>query len=226
MVKRTDKPYDFADELGLDAMAAVRPGTSILVSGPAMTGKDALLYELLASGVERDEAGIVVTTEDDGAEAFREIESYAHEVDRSLLAAIDCRAKSGRDERESEDGSFVYSVAGPSKLTGTGIGITRCFDRMREAEVTRGRMGLNSLSTMVYYTDRETVFKFCHILSQRLDAAGFVGLFALNTAAHDSHTVEVIKQAFDAHIEVRTTDGERHVRVEGIEATPTTWQTL
>ena len=224
MSRNTEHMYDLSAVLEAETLSSVRPGTSILVSGPSMTGKDSLLFDLLADGITRDEAGILMTTDRDGADTLEEIQSIAGDADASLLSAIDCRAKTGRDERERDSGAYVYSVTEPSEFTGIGIGITKCFDRMREEDVADGRIALTSLSTMVRYADRKTVFKFCHVLSQRLDSAGFIGFFTLNSGAHDEQTVQVIKQAFDANIEVREHEGERQLRVLGTDTQPTDWQ--
>lgn len=225
MTNSTDAGYDLSDVLEFEAASSIRPGTSILVSGPTMTGKDDLLFELVGTGVDRDKAGIVVTTDDEGEVTLDEVRSYG-DGEGSLLSAIDCRADSGREQRELDDGAFVYSVAEPSAFTGIGIGITKCFDRMEEADVSNGRLALTSLSTMVRYADRKTVFKFCHVLSQRLDSAGYVGFFTLNTGAHDDQTVQVIKQAFDANVEIRQEGGERQARLLGVNTNPTEWRSL
>lgn len=226
MSKKTEYTYDLSEVLDFEALSSVRPGTSILVTGPSMTGKDDLLFDMLAAGAEQDEAGILVTTDEDGVDSLDAIAATAGDADRGLLAAIDCRGDSGRNERELDDGGYVYSVTEPSELTGIGIGVTNCFERMSEQGVENGRMGLTSLSTMVRYADRKTVFKFCHVLSQRLESAGFVGLFTLNSGAHDDQTVQVIKQAFDANIEVRNETDGRQARVLGLGSGPTEWQSM
>ncbi len=226
MSSNTEYTYDLSEVLGFEETKSIPPGTSILVSGPSMTGKDALLVELLASGADCGEAGILMTTDADGEKTLAEVCTRASDGDWSLLSAIDCRANSGRRQRELDNGAFVYSVSEPSELTGIGIGITQCFDRTQKIDATGGRMGLTSLSTMVRYANRKTVFKFCHVLSQRLDSAGFVGIFTLNSGAHDDQTVEVIKQAFDANLEVREQDGERQARVLGVDTEPTEWRPL
>jgi KaiC/GvpD/RAD55 family RecA-like ATPase len=226
MSKKTEHTYDLSEVLGFESLSSVLPGTSILVTGPTMTGKDDLLFDLLASGSTQGEASILMTTDMDGEEGLENIVAAGQDIDRSLLSTIDCRSDSGREERELDDGGYVYSVSEPAELTGIGIGVTKCFDRMSDQNVSAGRMGLTSLSTMVRYADRKTVFKFCHVLSQRLDSAGFVGLFTLNSGAHDDQTVQVIKQAFDANIDVRERDGERQIRVLGFGSKPTDWKAL
>jgi len=230
MPERTDRSYDLSAALGVEETAALPPGTSILLSGPAMTGKDALVSELLADGVGHGEGCLLVTTAGDGGDALGRIgdraASGSSAVDGSLLCAVDCLAGSGRTEREFDDGRFVYSVAGPSAFTGMGIGITRCFDRLAGGGVTRARFGLTSLSTMIEYADKQTVFKLCHVLTQRLASEGFVGAFTLNASAHDTQTVQVIRQAFDANLELREHEGRRQLRLRGMGSSPTDWQPL
>jgi len=64
-----------------------------------------------------------------------------------------------------------------------------------------------------------------HPLS-RLDAAGYVGVFTIDSGAHDDQTLQVIKQAFDGLVEVREDDGTRQARVLGLSSNPSDWQDL
>jgi hypothetical protein len=79
---------------------------------------------------------------------------------------------------------------------------------------------------MLTYTDKKTVFKFCHVLSSRLDAAEYVGLFTIDSGAHDEQTIQVIKQAFDGLVEIREGEEGRQARVLGLSDEPTDWQSL
>ena len=227
MRKTTEhRMYDLSAVLGVDAVSSIRPGSSILVSGPAMTGKEDLLYEALANGSRTGEGAVAVTTGGRAEDAIENIQSRGPDVDSHSLCAIDCRADSDREEIERDDGAYVHRVAAPSDMTGIGIGITNCFDRLHDAGVDDGRLGLTNLSTMITYTDKQTVFKFCHVLSSRLDSAEFLGLFTIDSSAHDDQTLQVIKQAFDGLIELRERDGRREARAMGIEPQPSDWVEL
>lgn len=221
-----DSMYDLSAVLDIDAVSSIRPGSSILVSGPAMTGKEDLLFESLADGAGNGEGAVAVTTGGRAEDVIEDIQSRAPGLDSYRLCAIDCRTDSDREEYERDDGTYVNRVAAPADMTGIGIGITKCFDRLHDAGVDRGRLGLTNLSTMVTYTDKQTVFKFCHVLSSRLDSAGFLGLFAIDSSAHDDQTMQVIKQAFDGLIEIRERDGIREARTMGIQPEPSGWVEL
>jgi len=218
--------YDFADVIDVEATSSVEPGSSVLISGPAMTGKEALLLDILADGIRDGEGAVGVTTGDRATDWIDAIKSRAPEVQGHQLGVIDCRAESNRESETLDSGAYVHHVGSPSDLTGMGIGITESFDRLHDAGLDEGRLGLASLSTMLTYSDRQTVFKFCHVLSSRLDSAGFLGFFTIDSSAHDDQTLQVIKQAFDGLVEIRETEGTRQARVRGLRPDPSEWVEL
>ena len=222
MSKNTERMYDFADVLDVDAASSVPPGSNVLVSGPAMTGKETLVFDILADGVREGEGAVVVTTGDRAGDVIGAIETRAPGVAGHQLGVIDCRGDSDGDDSEA----YVHHVGSPSDLTGMGVGITNSFERIQNAGIDRGRLALASLSTMLTFADEQTVFKFCHVLSQRLDAAGFLGFFTIDSSAHDDRTLQIITQAFDGLVEIRETDDTREARVKGLRPDPSEWVKL
>ena len=216
--------YDLSNVLGFDRTAMVKPGSSLLVSGPSMTGKEELLFDLLADGLRADEGAITITTGGTAEDAIADLASRTPELNRNHVGAIDCRASGNREERLLDEDGYVYSVSEPSDFTGIGVGITKCLDRFAAKDIDQSRVALTSLSTMVTYADRQTVFKFCHVLSSRLDSADFLGLFLIDSDVHDDQTMAVLKQAFDGLLEVRERDGRREVRLRGLQPEPTDWK--
>jgi len=221
--------YDLSNVLDTDAVSSVRPGTSVLIAGPAMTGKENLAMDILADGSRNGEGALVVSTSDSAENVVTDYRERTAGFDNLQLGVVDCRAEgsSGRGgDPGSRDGLYVHHVSSPGDLTGIGIGITKTLESLHGAGADRGRMALMSLSTMLTYTDRETVFKFCHVLSSRLDAAGYLGVFTIDTGAHDEQTLQVIKQAFDGLVEVRDGDAGREARILGLTDGPTAWAAL
>jgi len=216
--------YDLSEPLGFDALASVRPGSNILVSGPAMTGKADLVYAMLADGSRRGEGAVVMTTGDRADEVLDDYRSRVEDLDESRVAVVDCRGEGSRSSERTSDGAYVHHVSSPGDLTGIGIGITKGLETLANNGAADGRFALDSLSTMLTYTDRKTVFKFCHVLSSRFDSAGYVGLFTIDSEAHDDQTIQVIKQAFDGMIEIRDHEGTRQARLLGLAGQPTDWR--
>jgi KaiC/GvpD/RAD55 family RecA-like ATPase len=216
--------YDLSNVLEFDALQNVSPGSNILISGPAMTGKEELAYQFLADGSRRGEGAIVVSTSDSAESVMDQYGQRVPELDEALLGVVDCRGEGSRSSDQTSGGSYVQHVSSPGDLTGIGIGITKCLETLRNNGADQGRFALISLSTMLTYTDRKTVFKFCHVLSSRFDSAGYLGLFTIDSGAHDDQTLQVIKQAFDGMIEIRETESGREARVLGLAGQPTDWQ--
>ncbi|MGB9931950.1 RAD55 family ATPase [Haloarcula amylolytica] len=218
--------YDLTSVLEFDALSEVRPGSSILISGPAMSGKERLAYDVLADGLRKGNGAVVVTTGDGAGSVVEEFRSLVPDLDDSQLGVIDCRGEGGTDEAAIGN-AHAHHVSSPGDLTGIGIGITKALEGLHNAGNEQGRLALVSLSTMLTYTDKKTVFKFCHVLSSRLDSAGYIGVFTIDSGAHDDQTLQVIKQAFDGMIDVRDAEGGgREARVLGLAGEPTDWQDI
>ena len=214
--------YDLTSVLDIDALEAVQPGSSILISGPAMTGKEDLAYDMLADGIEAGEGAIALSTGDRADNVIDKLESRVHS-DTFNLGVIDCAGEQG-SEHQGRENVYIHHVASPGDLTGIGIGITEALESLHERGSVKGRLSLSSLSTMLTYTDQKTVFKLCHVLASRLDAANYLGLFTIDASAHEEQTLQVIKQAFDGMIEIRENgNGVREARVRGLQPTASDW---
>jgi len=218
--------YDLSSVLGFEELADVSPGSSVLISGPAMTGKERLAYDILVDGVQAGEGAAVVTTNDSAEDVVTEFREAVPSLADSQMGVVDCRGE-GSGGGGTVDGVYVHQVNSPGDLTGIGIGITKTLEGLHNSGREEGRLALVSLSTMLTYTDKKTVFKFCHVLSSRLDAADYMGVFTIDSGAHDDQTLQVIKQAFDGMIEVRDAEGGgREARVLGLTGEPTDWRSL
>jgi hypothetical protein len=76
------------------------------------------------------------------------------------------------------------------------------------------------------YADVETVFRFLHVLTGRLDGVNAVGLFTIDPTTHDEQTVNTLKQLFDGAIELREENGGPEIRFVGLPDTPDGWINL
>jgi len=207
-------------ELG-DALpeATVEPGTNILISGPPMTGKRELAFRILAHGTRTGEGAIVVTTKD-GAD--RVLNNYADHLDDGVgdlpVGVVDCVSRQQGMSEEREEDTVRYASS-PVDLTGMGIELSELLrDFYQGRGVTRNRVFLYSLSTLLMYSDLQTVFRFLHVSTGRVQSADALGLFAIDSTAHDEQTMSTLKQLFDGAIEIREDDGTRERRLVGFDA--------
>ncbi|WP_101297629.1 RAD55 family ATPase [Halegenticoccus soli] len=193
-------------DLGPPFDASVEPGTNVLVSGPPLTGKRALALDILAEGTRRNEGAIVVTTKDN---ASRVLDDYAERIAYAgkPVAVVDCvtRQQGIGDVRDEERVKYTSS---PVDMTGIGIKLSEFLQTFyRERRVERNRIMVHSLSTLLMYSNVQTVFRFLHVFTGRVQSVDGLGLFCIDSTAHDDRTMNTLKQLFDGIVE--TEEGSR-----------------
>ncbi|WP_435115824.1 RAD55 family ATPase [Halolamina sp. C58] len=212
--------YDVAGALPEGTVEALPSGTNVLITGPAMVGKREVAFRLLAAGHEAGEGVLCVTTKASAASLLREFERQVPTLDPNRVGIVDC---SGSESREAIRQIATERVGSPGDLTGVSIGTAKLLKRFSERDVSDVRHGLVSISTLIQYLDVETVFKFVHIYTSRIEDTGGLGVFTLEETAHDPQTTNTITSEFDCVIELRETEDGREVRVKGLPGVSRSW---
>jgi len=216
--------YELDGPLPESVAPAVDSGSSILISGPSLTQKPQLTLQLQARGARDGHGALCVTTRDpavDVAERYRELLGGADQHRWFIDAA-------GTSEAGSKSGNApIRYIASPDDLTGIGIEFSDVAEAA-EQSTTRGlRVGFDSLSMLLQYTDLQRSFRFLHVFTSQISARDWLGLFTLDPEAHDEQAVSTIKQLFDGVIELREReDGSREVRTQGLSTGSTEFQPL
>ena len=195
----------------------VDPGTNVLVEGPPMSGKRDLGFDVLGRGSRDGEGVIVVTTKDS---ADRVTEDYSDHVEGldPVIGVVDCVTKQ-QGMGTATESELVRYASSPVDLTGIGIGLSELLRALyQQRNITRNRILLHSLSTLLMYSDLQTVFRFLHVFTGRVQSADALGAFVVDSSAHDEQTVSTLKQLFDGIITVRENDaGDFQARLKGVE---------
>ncbi len=191
--------------------AEIEPGTNILVSGPPLTGKRALTLDVLAEGTHADQGAIIVTTKDS---ADRVLELYRRRVDyeNRPVAVVDCvtRQQGIGDARDDERVKYTSS---PVDMTGIGIKLSEFLETFsRDRNIRENRVMLHSLSTLLMYADLQTVFRFLHVFTGRVQSVDGLGMFCIDSTAHEDRTLNTLKQLFDGVVET-SEESEPVVRI-------------
>ncbi|SEW01582.1 RAD55 family ATPase [Halobacterium jilantaiense] len=193
----------------------VQEGTNLLIEGPPMSGKRDLGFQILSDGIEGGEGAIVVTTKD-GAD--RVLEDFADLVaaQNPTIGVVDCVTKQQGmgTQRESD---LVRYASSPNDLTGIGIELSELLRTLYEQRgVQKNRILLHSLSTLLMYSDLQTVFRFMHVFTGRVQSADALGAFVVDSTAHDEQTVSTLKQLFDGVISIQERDDGFRARLLGV----------
>jgi KaiC/GvpD/RAD55 family RecA-like ATPase len=194
----------------------VEPGTNLLVSGPPMTGKQEYAVGILADGVRASEGAIVVTTKDDASQVREDFTELTGQDDPPV-GVVDCVTRQ-QGSPTLQDHDLVRYASSPVDLTGIGIELSELLRGFYEERgVTENRVLLHSLSTLLMYSNLQTVFRFLHVFTGRVQSADALGLFVIDDTGHDQQTMSTLKQLFDGAIEVREEGSTRQARLVGVE---------
>ncbi|WP_248897189.1 RAD55 family ATPase [Haloplanus halobius] len=209
--------YSIADTLPI-SVDDLDAGMNVLVSGPAMSGKRRLVFDLLAPPPQPHDPIVVLTTDDPAARVRAQFEDRGVSVDPSTVRIVDASGAPGDDD------PVVERLSSPGNLTGMGVGFTRAVDGM--GTPSTARVGFLSISTLLQYVDDQRTFSFLHVLLRRSSAAGYLGVYSIDPTTHDEKFVNVVTSIFDAVIDVREVDAEREVRVRGLDSVDPVWMAL
>jgi len=210
---RADR-YSLADTLPVD-IDDLDAGMNVLVSGPPMSGKRQLVFDLLApEGVPVDPL-VVMTTDDPASRIRAQFEDRDVRFDPSTFRVVDATGAPGDSEPS------IHRISSPADLTGMGVAFTQAVDQMGTPD--RLRLGFVSISTLLQYVDAERAFSFLHVLSRRTSAAGYLGVYSIDPTTHEDRFVNVVTSIFDAAIELREENGDRELRVRGLSDVPPQW---
>lgn len=214
--------YDVSGVLPEEVLVDLPRGTNVLISGPALIGKQTLAIRLLAAGHAKDDGIICITTSQNAASLLADFETEIPTLDRDRIGIVDC---SGSDERRVIEEIATEHVSSPADLTGISIGTAKLLALFDRQNVTGIRHGLVSVSTVIQYLDVDTAFKFLHIYTARISDTGGLGVFTVDDGAHDPQEINTIRSEFDGIIELRETDaGDREFRILGFPGTTREWR--
>lgn len=224
VVRANQESYQLPAVLGDARIAELPAGSNLLIAGPTRTKKRRLALDMISGDVEREQAAILITTD---SSANRLVDEFAGALDGDLppTYVVDCTDST--DEGRLPDGVHLEQVGSASDLTGIGIALAKCMRAIGDDAASGLRIAHISLSTLLQYTSDERVFQFCHVISGRIAAAGYLGVWTLNTDTHDATTVNTLRGRFEYVAEVRERqDGTREMRILGGEDDWRKWRAL
>ena len=205
------------------SLGGIPGGTNLLIKTESFAGKDRLVEETVSEGFESGEGTVYVTTEDPEE---RVLEEYPED---ESFGVVDCVTEGQETEGSDGTGSGSVKYAGsPSDMTSIGVKVSDFLSDYRdESEIEQNRVLLDSVSTLLMYSNLETVFRFLHVFTGRIRSIDGVGVFVLDAGMHDEKVYTTLRQLFDGVVEVEDyEDGVTRVRVVGLTDEPTEWVSL
>jgi KaiC/GvpD/RAD55 family RecA-like ATPase len=207
----------------LDAhIGGIRNGSNIMFIGPPMSGKETIINNIVHNGLQAEEAAVIVTTRESG-ENVLEWYNYNHlEIPLERLGIVDCVTKTLGVP--TSDTPNIKRASSPVDLTGIGVKISQFLeDFWMKKNIRKTRLCINSLSTILMYSNIQTVFRFLHVFTGRVKAAGAIGIYVVEEGMHDDQAIATLKQLFDGVIEIKHDQDINYIRIAGLGNKPSPW---
>ena len=206
-----------------NVIGGIRKGSNLMLIGPPMSQKEIILHNIMYhSSVINENAVITVTTHESATQILEWFKENKMVLPLSRIGIIDCITKSiGRTAFETENIKFASN---PMDLTGIGVQISQFFeDFLLKKKIPKIQLHINSLSAILMYSNIQTVFRFMHVFTGRIKAAGALGIFVVDSGMHEDHTIVALKQLFDGIIEIKKENDKNYIRTVGLSSKPTPW---
>jgi len=212
--------------LGLDKLdeniKGIRAGSNIMLLGPPMSGKETIINNIVYNGLKEGEAAVIVTTREPGENVLQWFEYNNLEIPLEHIGIVDCVTKTlGVPTGDTVN---IKRASSPVDLTGIGVKISQFLEEFwMKKNLRKTRLCINSLSTMLMYSNIQTVFRFLHVFTGRVKAAGAIGVYLVEEGMHDDQAIATLKQLFDGVIEVKQENDDHFIRVVGMGLKPSPW---
>jgi KaiC/GvpD/RAD55 family RecA-like ATPase len=194
-------------------------GACALVYGPPFLGKELLARLFFLTGLREGIPGILVLTGATAADARAQLaamDKHYPEYEKSGLAHfVDCYSQS----IGAEDGQpGTDYVDGPMNLNGLSMAVGHAQKRALRAG-GQHRLVLDSVSTLIAYSNPQTTFRFLQVFIGKGKRAGATSLMLLEKGMHAEHEVQMVKHLMDGVIDFRRDNAKNLLHVEGIGVT-------
>lgn len=205
---------------GIDTLDEVLSGgfpqnSSIIVVGPPGAGKSTFLNQFMYAGLEAEEKGIYLTLDNAPDEVRENAQYFGWDFDayeeEDRFAFID-----GYSWREGEDVQGDFAIEGPSDLNQMNMTLA---DALNEVGQGDKRMALDSVSTLVLYTDPNSAVKFLQVVGAKSKASNGCLLMALEEGVHDEKTISTLNYVADGMIKMKMEGDTRKMSVNRMEKT-------
>jgi len=201
----------------------IKREANIMLIGPPMSGKKIISNYLMYHGAAKNENAVIeVNTYEPGYLILERLKESKSNLTLSKVGIVDCITEMiGIDSYEDES---IKIASSPFDLTDIGIKISQYFEKFFEQKnIRKIQLNIDSLSTLLMYSNIKTVFRFLQVFTGRIKAAGGLGIYVIESGVHDLHEIATLSQLFDGMIEIKSETDKNFLRIVGLSPKPTQW---
>jgi len=201
----------------------IKKGSNLMLIGPPMSGKEVILNQIIYNGIaENANAVISVNTREPGIRMLEWFKENKLTLPLSRIGIVDCTTKIIGETRDEDENIKIAS--NPVDLTGIGVKISQFYEKFFAMKnIKKIQLNINSLSTLLMYSNIKTVFRFLHVFTGRIKAAKGFGIYIIESGVHDIKVISALSQLFDGRIEIKSENDKNFIRVVGLASKSTSW---
>jgi KaiC/GvpD/RAD55 family RecA-like ATPase len=193
-----------------------------LVYGPAFLGKEVLARLYFLHGLSLGQPGIYVLTGQATSDVRAQLEAmnpkYPEWEKQGLAHFVDTYSKTIGAE---DDFPHAEYVEGAVNLNAVSLAVNNAQRRILASHPGAGgeavhRLVLDSVSTLVTYSNAQTTFRFLQVLVGKAKRAGATSLLLLQAGMHPDAEVQTFKHLTDGVLEVRSDGASNMLQVAGV----------
>lgn len=179
-------------------------GATALLYGPPFIGKDVLARLFLLAGCRKGIPGILLLTGDAASDVRKQLAGmdprYPEYEANGLVHFVDTYSRSIGAEDEHPSCEYVDS---PVNLNAVSLAVNNA-QRKIISQHAEHRLVVDSLSTIITYTNAQTTFRFLQILVGKAKRAGATTVMLLEQGMHADSEVQTFKHLADGVIEMKS----------------------
>ena len=201
----------------------IKREANIMLIGPPMSGKKIISNYLMYHGAAKNENAVIeVNTYEPGYLILERLKESKSNLTLSKVGIVDCITEMiGIDSYEDES---IKIASSPFDLTDIGIKISQYFEKFFEQKnIRKIQLNIDSLSTLLMYSNIKIVFRFLQVFTGRIKAAGGLGIYVIESGVHDLREITALSQLFDGMIEIKSETDKNFLRIVGLSPKPTQW---
>jgi len=192
---------------------------TIVVAGPPMTGKYALMLTILAHHTDET---IVISTKNAASRIQSDFEDVLAGCRHGRVGVVDCVSRP--DGLADPETTLVKHVGSPENLTRIGVKFTELFEQFyQEGSDAATGVGLHSISQLLMHSGLKNVYQFLQVLTGQVRSAGWLFVAVADTNV-DEEALQTLYHHFDGIVQTRENDeGHREFRVKGLTPSTSEW---
>jgi KaiC/GvpD/RAD55 family RecA-like ATPase len=194
-------------------------GSATLVYGPPFIGKEVLTRLFLLAGMRQGVPGVLLSTGAGAGELRAHLAGldprYPSYEEAGLARYVDAYSRSVGGEEPFPAAEYVDS---PLNLNALSVAVNNVQAQVL-GKGPEHRFVFDSVSTLVAFSNPQTVFRFLQVFIGKTKRAGATTLLLLEKGMHTDAEVQMFKHLMDGVLEVKAENTKYLLHVEGIGVT-------